>query len=200
MMEKLWVSNMVDRTEDAMDLVNEYAARNHLTDRDRLHLNLLMEEALGMMRQKVENFDGEIWLEGDRAQGEVVLEITARNSGESMADPGPVPEGVMAKIAEVLECAYRFENAEFVPDSLRNMLPEYIRKGDPEEKASVWTGQWLLSQYRASLLQQRREQPENEAALEELEKSVVAQIADDVTVGIRGGKIRMAMTKKWSGR
>ena len=38
---------------------------------------------------------------------------------------------------------------------------------------------------------------EAEAALEDLEKSIVGQIADDVVVGIKGDRVEMIITKKF---
>ena len=65
-----------------------------------------------------------------------------------------------------------------------------------ESKASpAWAGRWSLSAYRYQLMRRREEKPAARLALEELEKSIVAQLADEVTIGIHGHKIRLVISK-----
>ena len=53
---------------------------------------------------------------------------------------------------------------------------------------------WSLSQYQTAV-------KENESSLEnwdELEKSIIANLADDVTVGVKGDNVEMIIKKKWN--
>ena len=71
-----------------------------------------------------------------------------------------------------------------------------IRYGIQEEKeAKVWAGRWSLSAYRDNLRNRREENPKAEPALDELEKSIVAHLADEVTIGIHGHRIRLVISK-----
>ena len=58
---------------------------------------------------------------------------------------------------------------------------------------------WSMEDYRDQL-RQYREQNQNEAkdAWDELEKSVVGHLADDVKVSIRGRTVEMTIVKKLS--
>lgn len=54
---------------------------------------------------------------------------------------------------------------------------------------------WSLSAYRDNLRNRREENPKAEPALDELEKSIVAHLADEVTIGIHGHRIRLVISK-----
>ena len=101
----------------------------------------------------------------------------------------------MATIAEMLNCAYMFEDPDEMPEGLSGMLPEYISNGLGDgQPAQIWAGEWSMSAYKASLEQRKKENGDG-IVLDELEKSIVAQIADEVTVGIHGRKVRLVISK-----
>ena len=193
--EKLWINDTVRRTDDAKEIVREFAESVGLSSKNELHLELLMEETLGMMLAKVETFEGEIWLEGTGEACSIILEATAREAGKDFDFARPAPAGFMAKIADVLECTYRFEDIESVPDAMKPMLPAFFLEGmDGAENEPVYAGQWSLSTYRHALKQGKG----SDTAADELEKSIVAQLADDVRIGIDGKKIRMVISKRFA--
>ena len=76
------------------------------------------------------------------------------------------------------------------------MLPDYMSYGMRESKESpAWAGRWSLSAYRYQLMKNREEKSTASLALEELEKSIVAQLADEVAIGIHGHRIRLVISK-----
>jgi len=103
------------------------------------------------------------------------------------------PAGFMAKIAELLNCSFMFENAAEMPENLAGMLPDYMSYGLRDSAESpAWAGTWSLSAYRSRL----QHQPGSGISLDELEKSIVGSLADEVTVGIQGRRIRMVISKR----
>ena len=54
---------------------------------------------------------------------------------------------------------------------------------------------WKLSDYRDEL--ERQKDNERIEAWDELEKSIVANIADDISVGIKGENVRFVITKSF---
>ena len=54
---------------------------------------------------------------------------------------------------------------------------------------------WTLQSYRDDLSKARGEDAADEA-LEDLEKSIVAKIADDIVVGVKGDRIDLVIKKK----
>jgi hypothetical protein len=193
---KLWISDSVRRNDDAYDMMKEFAEKNGITGKDCYHLGLLTEEVLGMANQILHVYDGELWVESTATGYEIILEAAVHKKTSGKAVPTASPEGFMAKIAEMLNCSYVFENTMETPEDLAGMLPDYMRYGIQEEKeAKVWAGRWSLSAYRDNLRNRREENPKAEPALDELEKSIVAHLADEVTIGIHGHRIRLVISK-----
>ena len=58
---------------------------------------------------------------------------------------------------------------------------------------------WSMVDYRGQLEQYAKKDPGALEAWDELEKSVVAHVADDVKVAIRGRTVEMAIYKKLNG-
>ena len=190
---KLWISNTVCRNSDADELLREFAEKKGITGRDFNHLCLLTEETLGMAGQLLHVYEGELRLEETAAGYEIILEADVRGNDGERAVPAAVPEGFMAKIAEMMNCSFMFENVAEMPEDLAGMLPDYMSYGIREGNgARAWAGRWSLSAYRQNL----RDDPGAEPALEELEKSIVAHLADEVTIGIHGQKIRLVIAKE----
>lgn len=191
---KLWISNTVRRHSDVSEILKEFAEKNGITGKDYLHLCLLAEETLGMAGQILRDYDGEIRLEKTAAGYEIILEADVRGNDSGEAAPAAAPEGFMAKIAEMLNCSYVFESILDMPEDLAGMLPDYMSYGMRTAKgAHAWAGRWSLSAYRDNL---RKEQGKARPALDELEKSIVAHLADEVTIGIHGHRIRLVISKE----
>ena len=56
---------------------------------------------------------------------------------------------------------------------------------------------WSLKQYRAGLEEQREDSDDASEAWDELEKSIVANLADDVVVGVKGDRVELVIVKKF---
>ena len=194
--DRLWLSGVTPRVQDAGELVDEFARAAGIAPKDALRVTLLVEETVGMVRAMVDSFEAELWLEGDGASCAINLEARVRPDGQAERALPP-PAGFMAKIGQLLRCGFIFENKESVPEFLRNALPDRPSCGSEEcsKEEGVILDQWSLSSYKASLLAGREHSPEAREALDELEQSVVASLADDVTVGIQGESIKLVITK-----
>ena len=193
---KLWISDAVRRNNDANEIMKEFAEKNGITGKDWYHLGLLTEEALGMANQILNVYNGELWVESTASGYEIILEAAVHEKDGGKAVLTASPEGFMAKIAEMLNCSYIFESIAEMPENLAGMLPDYMSYGIREEKETqAWAGRWSLSAYRDNLRKRLEENPKAEPALDELEKSIVAHLADEVTIGIHGHRIRLAISK-----
>ena len=58
--------------------------------------------------------------------------------------------------------------------------------------------QWSLKDYQDELRRRKEEDPYSTEAWEDMERSIVANLADDIEVGISKGKIKMTVTKDLS--
>ena len=56
---------------------------------------------------------------------------------------------------------------------------------------------WTLDQYRANVEKGRIDSDALEQAKQDLEKSIVANLADDIVVGVKGDRIELVITKRF---
>lgn len=190
--DKLWINGNVYRNDEADELLEAFSKPAAIQGREFQHLRLLTEETMGMAHQLLKNFEGELWIEETTSGYEIILEAAISANRSQAADPEDAPAGFMPKIAELLNCSYIFESREEVPEALAAALPDYMSYGFScsDDSGKAWAGKWSLSAYRQNL----KSHPGTDPVLDELEKSIVAQLADEVTVGISGRRIRMVIT------
>ena len=191
--DKLWINGNIRRNSELNEILLAFAREAKITGKDLWHMGLLTEETLGMANQLLKDFDGEIWLETTPSGYDIILEADVRGNGDKAPAASDSPVGFMAKIAEMLNCSYMFESISETPESLACTLPDYMSYGIREPGGEkVWAGKWSLSAYRQNVMSGSG----SGLNLEELEKSVVANLADEVTIGIQGHRIRLVISKK----
>ena len=193
--DKLWINGNIYRNEEADDLIESFSKSVSIAGKDYQHLRLLTEETMGMAHQLLKNFEGELWIEGTPSGYDIILEAAVGENRNQTVDPADTKAGFMPKIAELLNCSYIFESREEVPEALAAALPDYLSYGFScsEDSGKAWAGKWSLSAYRQNL----KSQPGTEPVLDELEKSIVAQLADEVTVGISGRRVRLVISVRF---
>ena len=181
------------QVQDALHLVDKAAAYKELSEKDTLRFHLLTEETLGMMRAITGERRAEFWLEDKDGAFELHLRmhtpmderkkeqlLSASRSGVNEAT-----RTLMGKIRAF------FEPDGEVPLLLR---AEVMADAPPEMYGSMT---WSMENYREELYA-RREEIDGDAvkAWDELEKSVVSHVADDIRVFIRGNTVEMTIIRK----
>ena len=187
--------------------VEKVTAYNGLEDKKALRLRLLAEELCGMLPGLIENFSGEFWAEneGDAYELHVVLKaddmsIDLRDELISVSKSGKnaAAKGIMGKIRAVAESMLlaAFEpdlaptpaQGEFYDYHGYNMNFGYIDQATADEIGCIYT--WSLHNYKTAV-----EEKEDEYA--ELERSIVAKLADDIIVGVRGKQVEIIVKKSF---
>ena len=176
-----------DQTDDVMKQAELVAGYKNLSHKGTLYLRLLAEEMMSMMRAIAGDVAGSFWIEDKRGEYSLHLRVktamdfdkrdkllAASKSGVNEAN-----RGFMGKIRAF------FEPLEEVPVffdvSYDNNLTDM-----------VWSMRSYETQLKASL---DRDEAGAREAWDELEKSVIAHIADDVRVSIRGSEVEMVVVK-----
>lgn len=198
---KVYVNNKgVGRTE-ALKETEKMCDYLSLSRKSRLHIRLLTEELLGMAAQIGGNFDAEIWAESEDKTCRICLEAEIEKMSiqkreellrSSTSGKNAAYSGIMDRVREQMEiyALMMEENAEdstgvdYGVDTLTGFDDTFSQK-TPKE--------WRLSEYKGDLA--RRKDSERIAAWDELEKSIVANIADDISVGIKGNTVVLTITK-----
>ena len=192
------VSSKGNRMESALQQVEKVAAYKGLSQKNALHLRLLTEEMMGMMRSITGETEGDFWIEDQDGVYQLHLQVTTRmDSGKrdqllaaSSSGKNESAKGLMGRLRDFFDRGADEDVAGFSSPLLMSGALEHSTTPIPD-----W--EWSMTAYQDSLSYKVRQ---NDAAAkeawDELEKSVVAHVADDVKVAIRGRTVEMTLIKK----
>ncbi|MBQ3842032.1 MAG: hypothetical protein II820_05000 [Ruminiclostridium sp.] len=194
-----------ERDQTDVDSISELASKiavyNGLDRDQELKLNLLCEELIELLPNLLKYGNGRFWIENKEREYELhaVVEADELLSGESMESILSVSKtgrnvaavGIMGRIraaAEMMLARY----AQSVGTSGAPAVGTGTVLYDKGQFADPigYTNEWSLEKYRTEVTK-------GTEAWDELEKSIVANMADDVTVGIMGGRVEITVKKKF---
>jgi len=171
-----------------------------LGHRDALHLRLLTEEMTGMMRALTGEREADFWI--DCGEGTVELHLSVRTPmnaemrkkllAASTTGENSAAKGVTGKIRDLFEQILEPENGSLPNDLVTGMDYAYAG-GDFGTLSVAAAGLWSMNRYKNAVKEGRAPQED----WDELEKSVVAKLADDVKIGIAGQDVEMVISKKF---
>ena len=184
--------------------VEKVTAYNGLEDKKALRLLLLAEELCGMLQGLVENFSGGFWTENDGDNYELHVELRADNMSIDLRDElisvsksgkNAAAKGVMGKIRAVAETmllaasdpSLSVPAGEFYDYHGYNMGFGYIDPSSAADAGYVYS--WSLCSYKTAVEENKDD------AYAELERSIVAKLADDIVVGVRGKNVEIIVKK-----
>jgi hypothetical protein len=189
--EKIVVSSKGRGMDAALAQVDQTASQMGLSPREALHMRLLVEEMMNMVRSIIGDLEDKFWIETEDKAYRLYLQmasvlgteqrkqlISASTSGQNEAH-----RGIMGKI-----------RAFFEPMPIED-TPAYLAgtivRGDENDDLN-----WSMEAYRERLLNRKDASDEAQEEWDELEKSVVSHIADNVTVSIRNYNVELMIYKK----
>lgn len=194
-------SNVCTISQDSDSLKNilkeseKFALYSELDKKQTGRLRLLAEELVGMLPELLGFSSGEFWIEGDGKAFElhtkllpnVSLTAERREKILSVSKSGKnfAAQGIMNKI----RLAAEFMMIDY--NDASNALPadmDFYSVGScslPMFSSMAWS----LNEYRAKSEGKKGE------AWDELEKSIIANIADDVLVAVRGSAVEIIVKK-----
>lgn len=179
--------------ENVLTEVEKVTAYNGMPKKEALRLRLLAEELVGMLPELMENFDGCVWIQNVENSYELHAEISAvklsKENKESLIaisanKKNAAASSFMGKIRDVAQNMLLFSDGSSDPD--------YIH--DYDTKDVLYTHAWTLEYY---MNQQKARLSDDSEEWDQLEKSIVAKLADDVIVGVRGKKVEIVIIKNF---
>ena len=191
--ERISINNRELGMTVALSMTEKLGAEQGLERKQILHLRLLAEELFSMLRSLTGEVDAEYWLEyeGKRfdihMKSDVVLTdelrqqfLSASTSGENAA-----AKGVMGKLRVMIA------EALVTRPSVPAFSLGLVSAASPTAQvAGANAYQWSMEKYKAEVKKQK-----DEESWDELEKSIVANIADEVSVRIIGANVEIIVTK-----
>lgn len=190
------VSASGKRMETALDQVEKVAAYKGLSPKNTLHLRLLTEEMMSMMRSITGEPEGEFWIEDNDGEYALHLRVAARMNLEKRAQllsvsasgKNEAARGLMGRIREFFDmgCDEEYDgfSTALMPDAFEH------------SSSPVLDWEWSMRRYENVVSTKMGQDAAAREAWDELEKSVVKHVADDVKVFIRGGYVEMTILKK----
>ena len=203
--DKFMVNSDAQRMAAARYATENFAWQAKLDRRDTLRLDLLVEETLGMAKAMLEDFYGQIWFTADGKACEIHFEATADMNASrkeellsvSSTGKNAAARGFMAKLGEAITSALRGAGNAMNAYGMETMQYGIVHTPGTLMPAGEMVPIWTLQAYRSDLDEARAADRIAEAALEDLEKSIVARLADDVVVGVKGDRIDLVIKKQF---
>ena len=192
------VSNRGNQMEAALQQTEKVAAYKGLSERDTLHLRLLTEEMMGLMRSITGATEGQFWIEDEDGEYQLHLQVRKFLTGEekeqllsvSSSGKNESAKGLMGRLRDFFDWG---SDGDLLSCSSPLVLPDMFE----QSTTPMLDWEWSMRTYETAL-SSRLEQndPAIREAWDELEKSVVKNVADDVKVFIRGGVVELVILKK----
>ena len=204
--EKILITNKSFRIYDALDKIDNYLADLKLEPKDNLHLRLLAEETLGMLGAMAGEYRSVVWFErdGDVCKLQVIakteMDIDKKKEILSVSRSGEnnLAKGFMGKIGDIIENGFlNYENVMKLQQEYGGGYVDYAAMGG---RPSGETFCWSLEQYKDALDEVRYTDEAAGTAWDDLEKSIVARIADDVIVGVKKDEVEFTIVSKLLGQ
>lgn len=177
--------------KDILQEAEKVAVYSGLQEKEVLNLRLLTEEMCSMADVLVQDFDGEFWIDNRKGDFSLCIslnvdtmnmELKEKLLNTSTTGKNASAKGFVGWIRNLVE--------NFALSSEQNISCMYGYGADYENM--MYSSSWIYSQYRM----EAQNSGKNET-WDELEKSILAKLADEVIVGVKGKKIEIVVRKKF---
>jgi len=191
------VSSRGARMETALKQAEFVAGYKNLSPKSALHLRLLTEEMMGIIRSITGETEGEFWIEDNDDVYQLHLRVDTTMDSEkrerllstSSSGKNESARGFMGRLRN-------FFDVEADADVAASAGPLFSAMYSDSSTGSALDYEWSMLRYQEQLNARGENDPIAREAWDELEKSVVAHVADDVKVSIRGRTVEMIIIKK----
>lgn len=195
--DKLYIDNTDEKASAAIDMVDEFLDGKDLDRKKKIHLRLLAEETVGMVKAMTGDFEAFFWMEEENGDYKVKLNLKTDMDREKKEDllslsttgENTAAKGFMGRLREVIENSLLdFDSTlKLQQQNEANVGYNYMGMGVVGDASMAGTPiVWSLAGYKQTL-------EDGEEAWDELERSIVASLAKDVTIGIRSNVVDMTI-------
>ena len=196
------VSNICKIENGTSDLVailkesERVAVYNGFNQKQTLQLRLICEEIDGMLPNIIDDFQGDFWIEYENGVCKVnacidIPELTSNKKDELIKiaknKKNFLAVGIVGKIRSAIENLFLDKEIykQYDISTLFNAGVEYSVGLTPSYS-------WSLNKYRNVV------KNENKEDWDELEKSIIANLADDVIVSVKGSSVEIVILKDFN--
>lgn len=183
----------------------------NLSGKDKLRVKLLLEETIGMFEEMTGEFTALMWIE--KYDGQCALRLVGNTKIDadkkydllSMSTTGgnALVHGFMGKVKDIIQTGIlNYESVMKLKQEYNGVSVNYAGLGVYSDvgvatNPTAFSGMmWSMIDYKNELEHGKAENEGMMAAWDELEKSIVASVADDVIVGVKDNKVQMTIIYK----
>ena len=198
---KIRITTLGEGMAEALAATEKLGLDSGLGHKENLRLRLLAEELIGLMRGIAgsveadyqagqENKEFTLYL---RADVRMSMELRRQLLAASSSGKNAAAKGLMGRIRDMIAVLMLPEKGDSaIPSGLSLGL---MSMGSPSRYRSGEAYAWTLKQYMSEIRSSREQDEEAAEVWDELEKSIVAKLADDVSVKIVGSNVEISITK-----
>ncbi|MBP5283023.1 MAG: hypothetical protein J6Z22_11080 [Lachnospiraceae bacterium] len=193
--------------EKALEEAEKFSNYLEFDHKTALRVRLLVEETFAMVNTITEEFYADFWIEGDtkglckihlNVHTDMDIEKKKNLISASREKKNAAVKGLTGKIWEMIE-----DHLYMKKENFDDMSSSYYTFGFVDSPVSPGAPVcmddviWSLDTYRHGVDEAKGKDSGAEDAWDELEKSILANLADDVKVAIRGNDAQITVEKKF---
>ncbi len=188
---------------EALDMTETLGVESGLKQEEVLHLRLLAEELFGLLGGIAGDVEAGYWMEISEKDFELHMKsfiemtreireqlLSASSSGENEA-----AKGFMGKLRDMI--AVKLLPSEEGPSLLASALMNAAWSSPYGNQVVSAADVWSMKDYRSSLEDKIEESTDAKDAWDELEKSVVVSIADEIQISIVASEVEITVFKSF---
>ncbi|MBR6337687.1 MAG: hypothetical protein IKR76_08160 [Ruminococcus sp.] len=188
--------------KEALEAAESFVRYNEFTGKSVMSIRLLTEELISMVHGIMDKFSGDLWFESEPTEGGVrcLICLSAKRTVDpvqeekilsvSTSGKNEYAKGILGKIREAFRVSAQHANDGVYMDEYIS-VNNWYRMGTDEQDTNVSERYWSLMNYRNCLSAGDHASEE----WDELEKSIIAKLADDVKVWLKSDSTEVVIEK-----
>jgi hypothetical protein len=190
-----------DGRDKALELTEKTGAFCGLDHQSSLRLRLLSEELIELIRPFTDKIHGEFWLEAEdnevqiHLKTDIPMDLQTRKELLAVSSSGKnsAAKGLMGKIREMIASVTLPDDPETkeMTDQAFSLISIGSQMGAHYDGAYSWSMTAYMNQVN------NIDNEDGKEAQDELERSIVANLADEVTVSIVGSEVEVIIFKSY---
>lgn len=199
---KVRISGKKANFESILEETQAFAYNEDLPDKASLQLQLLAEEIVSLMRAISFDYEGTYMVSGENGkyeltvEGETLINPKRKKDLMSIATKQKPSTGVLNRIKNIFEGFMTFTEEAAPSGDTANIMYMTTEIGDMQAFNVLQAQSWSLKSYRQQV-EESLDDEDMKAGWEELERSIIANLADDVTVEIKASKVLITVYKEF---
>ena len=196
---RITIANTEAGFSNALELTERIAETMGLTRKEGMRLRLLAEEMLSMVKSIAGEFSAEFWIDHEgrdcrlHLAAKSELDYAKRRELLSVSTTGKNTArlGIMDKVRGIFEAGlFGIEEGFALQAEYGVGVPGFGMIGTLDDGVSGMLYSWSMQKYKQDV-------HEDTDAADELEKSIIANIADEVNVGVRRDGVELTVNKNF---